>query len=80
MPWVSPLLVELAKSQPNNRNALQQIKGVGEKLVRRNGTAILKAIEKGRAAKPPEYPSNNYRPDDNALARYEVLRQWRKTS
>lgn len=70
-------LVELAKSQPNNRNILQQIKGVGGKLVRHNGTAILKAIEKGRATAPPAYPSYNYRPDDYALARYEVLRQWR---
>ena len=69
--------MELAKSQPKNRKALRQIKGVGEKLVRHNGTAILKTIEKGQVAPPPQYPSNNYRPDDFALARYEVLRQWR---
>jgi ribonuclease D len=37
----------------------------------------LKAIEEGQAAPPPQQPPNNHRPDDNILARYEVLRQWR---
>ena len=70
-------LVEVARSQPNSHKSLQQIKGVGEKLAWRNGTAIIEAIERGRMAPPPEYPSNNYRPDDFAITRYEVLRQWR---
>jgi ribonuclease D len=71
------VLVELAKSPPSGQADLFQTKGLGNKVVAYNGEGILKAIEEGQAARPPQQPPNNHRPDDNILARYEVLRQWR---
>lgn len=71
------VMVTLAKTQPNNHTALKQTKGVGGKLLRYNGNAILNAIKEGQTDRPPRHPSGNHRPDNNTLARYELLRQWR---
>ncbi len=71
-------LIKLAKEQPLHSGQLQQIKGVGEKLLQHNGSDILRAIRQGQAAPYPQYqPPNNHSPDDSTLARYETLRQWR---
>jgi ribonuclease D len=71
-------LVRLAKEQPRTEKELQQIKGLGPKLLQHNAQHILKAIQEGRASTPPQYPSNHYhRPDEETLARYEALRHWR---
>lgn len=71
------MLLELAKEQPQSLEELEQIKGVGTKLIYYNGTDLLCAIEKGQTSPPPRYPSNDHRPDDDTLIRYESLRQWR---
>ena len=71
-------LVRLAKEQPQHSSHLRQIKGVGEKLWQHNASDILRAIREGEKAPHPQYQSpNNHSPDDNTLARYEMLRQWR---
>jgi len=73
------VLVEIAKTQPPNYQALKKLKGVGKKLLHHNATDILKAIQKGKKDSPPPYTSQNgqHRPSDTTLARYESLRKWR---
>lgn len=71
------ILLELVKAQPLTTTELRQVKGLREKLVQRNGKAIIKAIKKGQKAAPPRRPPNNHHPDNDTLTRYEALRQWR---
>ncbi len=71
------VLLQLAKKQPQYLNDLKQIKGVGSKLLQHDGHDILEAIRKGQTAPPPRYQPDNHRPDEDTLARYETLRQWR---
>jgi ribonuclease D len=47
-----PSLVELAKRQPRNTNAMEQIRGLHPSTIRRRGTAILEAIAQGRESDP----------------------------
>ncbi len=47
-----PSLVELAKRQPRNPGALEQIRGLHPSTIRRRGEAILDAITAGREAEP----------------------------
>ena len=47
-----PPLVELAKRQPTNVRALEQIRGIHPSGIRRRGPAILAAIDAGRDAPP----------------------------
>ena len=71
------VLVDLAQKQPAGRSELNEVKGMGEMLLRYNANDILNAIEAVQAVSPPHYVSNNHRPSDNVLSRYETLRQWR---
>lgn len=45
-------LVELAKRRPQNRERLQQIRGINEATLHRRGDRLLKAIADGRNAEP----------------------------
>jgi ribonuclease D len=47
-----PPLVELAKRQPSNLGALEQIRGIHRSGIKRRGPALLEAIARGRAAEP----------------------------
>jgi ribonuclease D len=47
--------------------------------VERYGHAILQAIQRGWHAKTPPRPDHNQRMDTVTMARYEALRDWRKT-
>jgi ribonuclease D len=71
-------LVRLAETQPKDYQALKEIKGLSGNLLKYNAQDVLQAIEAGKTVPPPVfYPHNNHRPDDDTLARYESLRQWR---
>jgi ribonuclease D len=71
-------LIQLAEQQPETSEALRQMKGLSDNLLKYNTHDILKAIERGQTALPPPYrPNSNHRPDDETLARYETLRHWR---
>lgn len=71
------VLVELSKTQPDSIEMLKKTRGVGVKLLQYNAGDILQAIAKGQQAPVPHHVSNNHRPSNNTLARYESLRQWR---
>jgi ribonuclease D len=73
------ILLKLARIQPQDQAALQQIKGLSERLVEYNSGDILNAIQRGQDVPPPEYPSVHHWRDDSTMARYEVLRQWRNS-
>jgi ribonuclease D len=47
-----PTLVELAKRDPHSARELGNIRGAGPDVVRRRSSAILAALERGRAAEP----------------------------
>jgi ribonuclease D len=61
-----PTVVELAKRQPQARRELAQIRGVNPDVVRRRGTEILEAIERGRAAEPVRLDEGDRLPVEGA--------------
>ena len=72
-------LVRLAQAHPTDSRSLAQVKGLSHHMRRYAGDRLLEVIGKGLNASPPSYPRNqHHRPDDETLARYEVLRAWRK--
>jgi ribonuclease D len=71
-------LLALAQDPPHDRAALEHVNGLPERRRQRYGPALLEAIARGRSAPRPERPVS--RPvDESSLARYQRLRQWRKT-
>ncbi|HST55965.1 MAG TPA: HRDC domain-containing protein [Solirubrobacteraceae bacterium] len=54
-------LVELAKRKPANVKRLEEIRGLGQGVVRRSGAALLEALERG-AQRPHEPLENGLRP------------------
>ncbi|MFN8454542.1 MAG: ribonuclease D [Anaerolineae bacterium] len=72
-------LIRLVRHLPATDQDLQEIKGVGPKLIQHNAQHILKAIQEGLMASQPHYQSNHHRPDEKTMTRYEALRHWRNT-
>ncbi len=72
------VLVALAELEPRRPADLLMVKGLGSRLVQRDGAAILEAVARGRQAPPPAPPKRKQRPDPEVTARYEALRVWRK--
>ncbi|KXK52793.1 MAG: putative ribonuclease D [Chloroflexi bacterium OLB13] len=70
-------LVELAREQPTNRDALRGIFGLSNHGVRRWGDALLAAIARGKHAETPSAPAITQTPPDIA-DRYTALHAWRK--
>lgn len=70
-------LIALAQSAPHGTDQLQAIDGLTPLLINRYGKSILAAIEAGRKDSVPT-PPRRAQPDQQALARYEKLRSWRK--
>jgi len=70
-------LVEIARACPHSIRQLSKLPGMSPGQIRRHGSALLQAVQRGLQA-PPIYPPNPARPDDRFLARLEKLRIWRK--
>lgn len=70
-------LLAIAAQTPKNRNELCQLPGMSQRQVRRHGSQLLRAIQRGLRAKPI-YPPRSPRPDRGFLERQEALRGWRK--
>jgi len=73
-------MVRVSQVRPGNRAELARIKGMSDYVVRRYGDGILRVVARGLRARPPQLPrrSNNHRPDEAVLARYQALKDWRK--
>lgn len=71
--WIvtDDLLLDIARRQPNNMDALSSIRGVHEGLVRRHGKALLKAITQAQSIAVEDWPQMNLRlrlePEQEAL-------------
>ncbi len=75
-------LLTLAQKLPASLAELTHLSGMNRSLVQRSGTDILETIRTACSAPPPTAPkrNNNHhttRPDEETLARYELLRTWR---
>ena len=70
-------LVEVAQLQPRHLADLDTARALNGRLARRYGDAILQAVARGKNAPAPQ-PPRRRQPDQAVLARYDVLRAWRK--
>jgi ribonuclease D len=61
-------LVEIAKRQPSDVRALEEIRGVHPETLRRRGRAILDVVERGRGMPPVQLDDDRRPPPDAALA------------
>jgi ribonuclease D len=71
-------LLALAEAEPGRMDQLRGIRGMSSGQIRRYGRGILNAVRQGQQAKPPRRPPAPPRPDDDIVARYEALHNWRK--
>ncbi|NDJ86012.1 MAG: ribonuclease D [Chloroflexi bacterium] len=71
------VLVLIAATQPDDLDALAEIKGISQRIVHQFGAAILAAIQRGRRQPPPQYTPHPS-PDPQILSRYDSLHRWRK--
>jgi ribonuclease D len=70
-------LMEIALEQPASIKALSRLHGMTPKQVKRHGTQLLRAVQRGQKAEPI-YPPRASRPNEGYLDRLEALRVWRK--
>ncbi|MFZ2098172.1 MAG: HRDC domain-containing protein [Anaerolineales bacterium] len=70
-------LFAIANDLPGSLDELKTLPGMTNHQMKRHGTALLQAVQRGLQAEPV-YPPRNVRPDDHFLARVEALKQWRK--
>ena len=73
------ILVSLAQAQPRTRKGLSAVRGTKPYHVRRYGAALLRAIKRGLRARPPQPPPPPPRHSEAQMARFQALRDWRKT-
>jgi ribonuclease D len=72
-------MVQLAAMAPRRTEDLHGFRGLGERLIQRDGAAIIDAIARGRQSPPPRPPQRpDSIPDPDVMARYEALHEWRK--
>jgi ribonuclease D len=69
-------MIHLAQTAPASVKELVD-GGIAERIAGRWGRAILQAVEHGKGRKPP-VPGRNSHLDEQAQARLESLRKWRK--
>lgn len=75
-------LLAMAQKLPTTLSELTHLSGMNRGLAQRSGNDILATIRAASAGPPPAAPrrNNNHhavRPDEETLARYELLRTWR---
>ena len=70
-------LLSIAQECPRSHEALRQVAGMTPFQVKRHGSGLLEAVQRGRRAEPI-YPPRSTRPSDAYLRRLEALKTWRK--
>jgi ribonuclease D len=71
-------LIALARARPRTREELVSLDGLKSHHARRYGKRILRAIERGMRARPPDLPPPPPRHSEEEVARFQALRSWRK--
>jgi ribonuclease D len=69
-------MIQLAQTSPASFKELID-HGIPERIAARWGRTILQAVERGKGRKPP-VPQRNGHLDEQAQARLEAIRKWRK--
>ncbi len=70
-------LIKIAKESPENLDSLASMSSLSNRLVKRYGKGLLKAVHEGEKA-PPEYRPRNGRSNEAVVNRINALREWRK--
>lgn len=73
-------LFEIANQSPDNLEQLGDISGMTTGQLQRHGKALLAAVRRGLAAKPPRYPRNKNNNHEAVKIRYDQLHDWRKNT
>lgn len=71
------LLFEISKHKPISLDDLSTVPHCPEKIIRRHGENLVKAVARGEQA-PLISRQKPHRPDDAYIARIDLLREWRK--
>lgn len=72
-------LLAIAENTPQNLEEMASMPGMSPGQVRRHGTHLLQAIQRGLKADPIRH-KRPPRPDEKYLERLDILRNWRKTT
>jgi ribonuclease D len=72
------VLLAVAQAAPRSQSDLENVPFMTSGLMRRFGVRILKVVERGMQAPPAKPPPRPKRVPEAILARYELLRNWRK--
>jgi ribonuclease D len=72
------ILVALAQARPRTREELGDFPGLKPYHVRRYGSRLLRAIQRGNRARPPQPPAPPPRHSEAEVTRFQALRAWRK--
>ncbi len=72
-------LLAIAENSPHNLEEMSRLPGMSPGQVRRHGSRLLQAIQRGMKADPIQY-QRAPRPDEKYLERLDILRNWRKTT
>ena len=73
-------LIELARRLPASENALMHTPGIPNRFPPHLARKLVSLIRRAQRNAPPAYPARQatgQRPDEQTVARYEALRQWR---
>jgi ribonuclease D len=73
-----PELVKIALADPMNIEDLQRIRGLSSRKIERHGKSILHTVNRAYRKSPPKPKSSPSRSNHGAVARYEILHDWRK--
>ena len=72
------VLIRIAAAGPKTEKALLRVEGLSKRLAERLGAKLLRAVEQGRAAKPPVPPKHPPRGEPGVSDRYKALHAWRR--
>jgi len=72
------ILVALAQARPRTREELGDLPDLKPYHVRRYGSRLLRAIQRGNRARPPQPPPPPPRHSEAEVTRFQALRAWRK--
>lgn len=77
--FTDEVMASIVKAEPHTVRDLAAVPGMSHSQLERYGEKLLLAVQRGLKANPPTRPDRTPRLDPATLARYDALREWRKT-
>jgi ribonuclease D len=71
------VMLELAQTCPHYKEELPLLPALNDRVIRRYGKGLLKAVREGMKASPPA-PPKNHKPENGTLEIIDALKEWRK--